>query len=360
MDYWDQTLTGFGVRLSQGGTRSFFLIHGANRHRITIGRYPIISLSDARREAKRLLAEFTLGKTRSVPITFEDAKNRFLEESEQRNRPRTTKDYQRLLDRHFRFDKTSLSEITQHGIMTRIDRLGDTPSEQNHAFVTARVFFRWAARHRYIDRSPLEGLALPAASRPRDRILTDAELGAVYRHARAYPYPYGPIVSLLILTGQRRGEIAALKWNWINREEKSIALPSEATRNGRAHVFPYGATVAKILDRLPEIGDHLFPATRAHVRGQPTTIFNGWSKGKVAFDKALRIEPYTLHDLRRTFSSGLAALAAPIHVTEKLLNHASGTRSGVAGIYDRHSHIDELRDALDRWEDHIHAIPNPR
>ena len=358
-DYWDQHLTGFGVRLSQGGAKSFFLVHGANRQRTTIGRYPIISLSDARHEAKRLLAEFTLGKTRPVSITFQDAQNRFLEDCKQRNKPRTLADYQRLLNRHFRLGKVRLSDVTQQDIMRRIDQLRDTPSEQNHAFVAARVFFRWAARHRYIDRSPLEGLALPAATRPRDRFLTDAELRALYTHSLDYPYPYGPIVSLLALTGQRRGEIAALRWEWINTDEKLITLPADATKKSRTHVFPYGDTVAGIFDSLPEIGDYLFPATRAHVRGKPTTIFNSWPKAKVAFDKGLEIEPYTIHDLRRTLASGLAALGTPIHVTEKLLNHVSGTLSGVSGIYNRHSYIPEMRHALTEWENHIRTIPNP-
>ena len=241
--------------------------------------------------------------------------------------------------------------------MRRINRLNDTPSEQNHAFIAARVFFRWAARNRLIERSPLEDMSLPAASRSRERVLTEAELSEIYRTARVHPYPYGAIISLLLLTGQRRGEIASLKWGWIDAEAQTITLPSTITKNKRAHTFPYGHTAASVLEEIPELGEYIFPATRSHVRGKATTIFNGWPKAKVFFDKELEnVEPYTLHDLRRTFSSTLAALGTPIHVTEKLLNHVSGSLSGVAAIYNRHTYMDEMRQAIHTYENHLISL----
>lgn len=355
--YWDDTTPGFGVRVSQGGAKSFVLVSGANRQRTTIGRYPTIKLSDARTEAKRVIAEHTLGKTRYSAISFEQARDRFLSDCERRNKPRTVQDYTRLLNRHFRFSKTPISEISTQELMRRINRLNDTPSEQNHAFIAARVFFRWAARNRLIERSPLEDMSLPAASRSRERVFTEAELSEVYRTARAHPYPYGAIISLLLLTGQRRGEIASLKWGWIDAEAQTITLPSTITKNKRAHTFPYGHTAASVLEEIPELGEYIFPATRSHVRGKATTIFNGWPKAKVFFDKELEnVEPYTLHDLRRTFSSTLAALGTPIHVTEKLLNHVSGSLSGVAAIYNRHTYMDEMRQAIHTYENHLISL----
>ena len=111
----------------------------------------------------------------------------------------------------------------------------------------------------------------------------------------------------------------------------------------------------QIISNLPEMGEYVFPASR--IRNNTTTTFNGWSKAKSAFDKTLTdVEPWTLHDLRRTFSSSLAALATPIHVTEKLLNHVSGSISGVAAIYNRHSYIDEMREALSTYEDFLSKI----
>ncbi len=352
--YWDIAAKGFNVRASQGGTLTYSVVYGVNRQRVTIGRVGVISLKDAREQAKRILAERTLGKTRPLTITFEEAQNRFLEASKHKNRLGTYQEYKRLLDRHFRLSSVPLADITTEEVMRRIHKLRDTPSEQNHAFVAARAFFRWCVRHRLLDRSPIDGLSLPAPTRPRERVLTDDELGAVYQHALAYPYPYGAIVSLLILTGQRRGEIAALRWDWIDGD--TITLPSTVTKNRRSHTFPLGETASAVIAGIPQIGDHLFPATRSHIRGKPTTIFAGWSKSKPRFDKGLDVEPYTLHDIRRTFASTLARLGTPIHVTEKLLNHATGTISGVAAIYNRHTYLNEMREAVQRYEAHLQSL----
>ena len=216
--YWDTSLKGFGCRTSQGGTRSFVLMYGANRKLTTIGRYPNISLSEARKAAKRILAQHTLGKHRPVTISFEVAQERFLEDCKAKNRPRTVSDYERLLTRHFRLGKVHLEDVTQHEVMRRINKLSGTPSEARHAFVAIRTFLNWAIRTGYLDRNPIQGIAPPAQSRSRERALSDFELGTLYSHARGYPYPYGHIVALLVLTGQRRGEIAALEWEWINQD----------------------------------------------------------------------------------------------------------------------------------------------
>ena len=107
----------------------------------------------------------------------------------------------------------------------------------------------------------------------------------------------------------------------------------------------------EVLKGLPEMCDLLFPA-----RGQDATPFCGWSKAKRRFDQPLETTPYTLHDLRRTFSSNLARLGTPIHVTEKLLNHASGTVSGVAAIYNRYSYLDEMREAVRQHDEFLAQI----
>lgn len=351
--YPDDQLPGFGVRVSQGGAKSFVLVYGPRRERVTIGRYPVISLAEARTEARRRLAEITLGKARPKTISFEDARDKFLAACETKNRARTVNDYRRLL-KHFPFGRTQLAQVSRRDLSDRLERLRTTPSEANHALVAVKVFFRWAERQGYLETNPSGALRTKQVFASRERALTDAELGAVYQLACSEPYPYGPIVALLTLTGQRRGEIAALRWSWIERRAKTITFPAEITKNRRAHVLPFGDVIAAILDGLPEMDDLLFPASRTHVRGKLTGVFNGWPKAKVAFDKKLEgVAPYTLHDLRRTFSSQLAALGTPIHVTEKLLNHVSGSLSGVAGVYNRYSYAAEMRAAMEAYEAHV-------
>ncbi|MGB0747111.1 MAG: tyrosine-type recombinase/integrase [Magnetospiraceae bacterium] len=346
--YVDKSLPGFGVRVSQGGTKTYTLTYGANRQRVSIGKCDVISLAEARASARQLLAEHTLGKTRPTSINFQDAVDRYIAECEQKNKPTTVREYKRVLNRHFRLGRVQLRDVKKQDLTNRIDKLRKTPAEQNYAFVVARAFFRWAVRHGYLDRSPLENLRMPARTQSRSRVLSDDELAAVFKHALETPYPFGPIVALLILTGQRRGEIVALRWEWIDREHKIITLPATLTKNRREHAFPYGEKTAEILDGIPEQGDLLFPARTTQVRGKPSTYFNGWSSAKKAFDEGLEnVAPYTLHDLRRTFSSKLAGMGTQIHVTEKLLNHVSGTVSGVAAVYNRHSYMEEMRDAVE-------------
>ncbi len=183
-------------------------------------------------------------------------------------------------------------------------------------------------------------------SKARSRTLSDKELRIVWKRAEEYGYPYGRIVQFLILTGQRRGEIAGLQWKWINDDK--IVFPQGFTKNKREHRVPIGPLTKRILDELPQLSENVFPA-----RTSTGTTFSGWSKSKRHFDKPLDMSPYTLHDLRRTYSSNLAKLGVPIHVTEKLLNHVSGSISGIAAVYNWHTYTEEMREAVEVYEAHI-------
>jgi integrase len=351
--YWDASQSGFGVRVSQGGTKTFIVVYGAQRQRFSIGRYPIISLKQARDKAKELQAGLTLGLIEKRPSTsYQSALALFLEASRSKNRERTVADYQRLLTRHFPFGRRTLSEITRADILARLSILKGLPSEQRHALVAIRVFFNWALREELVDANPIASLQAPTRQTARERVLRPEELIEAYQTARAFPYPFGHIVQLLILTGQRRGEIAALRWSWINRADRLITWPADFTKNRRSHTLPYGNIAAALIESLPERGDYVFPG-----RTEQAAHFNGWGKCKAQFDNSLSgVEPFVLHDLRRTFSSTMAELGTPIHVTEKLLNHVSGTISGVAAIYNRHSYLSEMRSALTDYEAHLSSL----
>lgn len=353
--YFDDLLPGFGIRVSQGGTKSFVVMHGPRRSLKTIGRFPDLGLSDARREAKRVQSEVSSKSGRlpmeREPLKFELAKEQFLKASAQRNKPRTTSDYNRLLNRHFKFKK-HVHEISRADVMAVIAKLGATPSEQSHAFVAIRTLMNWCTKQGIIDASPVPAMSARNAS--RSHILSPQALTEVLSKTENHLYPFGPIVRLLVLTGQRRGEIASLKWDWIDDKSRTITLPASLTKNGRIHTFPYGDLVQETLETVPHLDEYLFPS-----RSSKGTIFNGWGKAKERFDRELdNVAPYTLHDLRRTFASTLAGLGTPIHVTEKLLNHVSGTVSGVAAIYNRHAYIDEMRTAIAEYDAHLVKLRN--
>jgi integrase len=348
--YYDDSLPSFGCRVSQGGTKSFFLQLGRDRQFITIGRYhpDILPLAKARNEAKRLLAERTLGKFRPQSMQWDAAVDLFLSICEQKNKARTTKDYRRLLKRHFPFKTTRLPDITPQHINRRIDRLAKTTSEQNHALVAVKVFLRWCQRRHYIQHSPCEGMQ--TIKRPsRTRILSDPELAAIYRTAAELGTPFALIVQLCLLTGQRRTEVAWLRHSYI--ADDLLTLPDSLTKNRRVHVMPLGPIASKLIKSIPDADDLLFPAQRGD------GVFGGWGKQKTAFDKALKdrdhkLQPWVLHDLRRTFRTKLGRLGVAPHVAERLVNHISA-QSEMEKIYDQYKYLPEMRQAIELWEGHL-------
>lgn len=351
--YFDEALPGFGMRVSQGGSKSFILVFGQKRKLRTLGRYPDLALADARKKAKQvqgeLLATPETDEKALQSVSFLEARDRFLADSRKRTKASTFTEYQRLLERHFEFSKP-LQLLSRQDVMGAISVLSSKPSIEQHAFVAIRTMLNWCVRHGLLDTSPVPSLRFSPQS--RSRILSDEELKVVWRRADEVGYPYGVLIKLLILTGQRRGEIVGLRRSWISKD--TITFPVGFCKNKREHVIPLGAMARSIVDGIPSDGELLFPA-----RGRTDTTFSGWSKAKAQFDEPLGIAPYTLHDLRRTYSSLMAALGTPIHVTEKLLNHVSGTLSGVAGVYNRYSYATEMRSAIEAYETRFLALISP-
>jgi len=251
--YFDDTMPSFGIRVSQGGTRTFIVMYGPERIRKSIGRYSIISLAEARTEAKRILAEHTLGRTRPKTVRFDAALAEYFEDLKQRieqgqNKPRTLRCYKRLINRYFNFGRRQLTEITHEDITRKLPK---APAERNHALVAIKIFLSWAQKppRRYIPHNPCEGMT--STKRPaRKRTLNDTELAAVLRTALENTDAYSRIVALLILTGQRRGEIAALEWPWISTQ-RTVTLPSWLTKNKTEHTFPYGDMAAAVIEQIP-------------------------------------------------------------------------------------------------------------
>lgn len=337
--YWDGKLPSFGVRVSQGGSKTFIL----NRHNtfITIGRYGIITLAKAREEARHMLAEFTLGKVRPQSITYPRAVEAFVEDKKKTRRLSTALGYEWLLNR-FPY-RGQLGDITTDDL-SRTLRGIKSPSTREHTLIAARIFFNWALKHRYVERNPTAPLTAQV-SKPRKRILSDEELKAVWNAAQPSSY-YGAIVRLLILTGQRRGEIAALKPEYLRGD--LCELPPSLTKNNRSHTFPLGAKTMELLSAFKGESGFLFPA-----RGSKLTSFCGWSKSKGALDKSSGVTNWCLHDLRRTYRSTIAKLGIPAHIGERLLNHIAAVTTDVQQVYDTYSYLPEMREAVEKYETHL-------
>ena len=335
--YFDTRLTSFGIRVGKT-KKTWLVVKGKNRNKVSLGHYPMMSLAEARKRALVALASPEEVASRSKPVKFPEALETYLEKQAASLRPLSLYQINRTLRRHFHWQK-SLREIRHNDVVLALDAI-KASSERAHALKDIRAFFNWCIP-RHLDVSPCVGIKKPP-QKARERVLDDSELRAVWRRAEEIGYPYGSIVQLLILTGQRCGETAALRWDWIKND--TITIPAPFAKNAHATTIPIGSKARSILNSVPRIGPLLFPA-----RGHAEKPFQGFGVSKIALDKC-GVENFTHHDLRRTFATNLAALGTPIHVTEKLLNHISGTVSGIAAIYNRHAYMDEMRTAVAAWE----------
>jgi integrase len=247
-----------------------------------------------------------------------------------------------------------------------------------------RAAFAWATKRGLVQINPFADLPVPKAVAKRERVLSDDEIREIWHAAADSGAPYGSIVRLLLLTGQRRGEVGGMNWAEISEDLSTWTMPGERTKNGVPHVVPLSGPARDLLrGLLPKDAADAKPAMmgrRANgalvLPGLLGTPFAGWSKAKAALDKAIvdarakaaavvgtspaSLEPWSIHDLRRTVATGLQRLGVRLEVTEAILNHISGSRAGVAGVYQRHDWAAEKRAALDAWAASVAAIAEGR
>ena len=235
-----------------------------------------------------------------------------------------------------------------------------------------RAAFAWAVKRGAVRVNPFADLPVAKSIAKRERVLSDAEIAEIWRAAGDAASPYGTIVRLLILTGQRRGEVAGMTWGELSDDLATWTLPGERTKNGARTPFPSARQardlLRALLSRRCERGQACLRERRARrlvLPGAVGTPFAGWSKAKRALDKAIMdarakaaaaagerpapLVPWSVHDLRRTVATGLQRLGVRLEVTEAVLNHISGSRGGIAGVYQRHDWAAEKRAALDAW-----------
>jgi integrase len=227
----------------------------------------------------------------------------------------------------------------------------DRPVMANRAHAHARRFFSWLCEQDVIAASPCTGVKPPAKEHARERVLTDDEIRRLWLACESVGGRTGTCVKLLLLTGQRLGEVSGLRRSEIVGDTWS--LPPDRVKNKRRHDVPLSAQVLAIIDAVPVLtGDEDFVFTSGDSRR-----LGNMSHAKAAIDAHMQPSaPWVLHDLRRTVASGMAKLGTRLPVIEKCLNHSSGSFRGIAGVYQRHDFAAEKRDALQRWADHIDAI----
>jgi integrase len=364
--YWDAGCPGFGVKVTPKGRKVFIVLYrtsgaGSRLRKYTIGPYGRLTLHQARVAAQRVFAakldgrdpaaEKREAKRRVVADRVEDLLETFIAQRLSQNR--SAGEISRLLRREMGKTWTgrSIHEISKRDVVevvSAIEQRG-APVAANKTLKSIKTFFRWCVGRAVLDQSPAEGVPFPRKEVTRDRVLSDEELAQVLRAARKIGGPYGGIVELLALTGQRRQEVACLRWEELDLVQRIWTLPKSRTKNAKAHVVHLSHHSLIVLKDTERRAGFVFSFDGA----KP---FNVFSRAKYRLDQLSGVTGWRFHDLRRTCVSGMARLGVAPHVADKILNHQSGTISGVAAVYQRHQFLAERKEALERWGSHVAHI----
>jgi integrase len=409
---FDDAQRGLAVRVTASGGRTYlcqYTLHG-HKWRVPLGACSALALSKAREAAAAIMGDVAKGRNPAA-----DRKAAAAAERARRTRNRLTlrvliDDWNRhhLTGRrpsyaveavralHYAFADhldDAAEDLDRVAVVRALDGLtrqrkrrdGHGAHKSKGAAMTGRTAaygraaFAWAVKRGALHANPFADLPVAKGIAKRERVLSDAEIADIWRAAGEAAAPYGTIIRLLILTGQRRGEVAGMAWGEISEDLATWTLPGARTKNGVAHTVPLSTPARDLLKAmLPTeakeakraLDDRRINGALAFP-GAVGTPFAGWSKAKRALDRAIMdarakaaapadtsspsLVSWNVHDLRRTVATGLQRLGVRLEVTEAVLNHISGTRSGIAGVYQRHDWAAEKRNALDAWAAHVVA-----
>lgn len=382
---WDDRLPGFGCKVTPTGSRVFVYQYrlggrGSPVRRYTIGKHGVLTTDQARRHAKMLALKVSQGTDPqrvkvetariAVDLAFKPYVERFHDDYLRKEWPSSHQEAHSLLKRYAVpvLGRKPLPDISRKDITSVLAGVKEKVATPRLLFAILRKMMRWAVNQGDIDRSPMEGMDGPAGAPSRDRVLDDGELTLVWKASEELGYPFGPLVRMLLLTGARREEIAALEWSELDQGSRVWALPPGRSKNGVAARQPLSGLAVAELDFLAKRHGKQegWPRAGFVFSTTGTSAVSGYSKAKARLDKAIATlarkqdnEPppaWRLHDLRRTLATGLQRLGVRFEVTEAVLNHVSGAKSGVAGVYQRHDWAQEKATAVQAWSDHISAL----
>jgi integrase len=338
----DTLLPGFMIRVSKNGGKVWYIVtrvHGRQR-RIKIGTYPILSLIEAREKARGILRNKQLGRLIESDGTLSTKRKPSLPEivpqfielyAKQRNRE--WKESRALLGKFSVLGNRPIDEIKRPEVVAVLDSImaKGTPYRANRALAAIKKLFCWCVDRGVLDFNPLAGLKPPAKETARDRVLTDKELAACWHEADIEDFPFGPFLKLLILTGQRRGEVSGMQWPEIDFERALWTIPARRAKNARQHTVPLAPLAIEILKSIPRFlkSDLVFTTN-----GKREISGFGWLKRRL--DRAICSDDWRVHDIRRTVATNMAIMGIAPHVIEAVLNHKTGTQSGSHAPFEAH------------------------
>ncbi len=385
---WDTEIKGFGVRIAASGVRTYVLRYrmagrDVPQRMLTIGRHGSPwTAEQARKRAVELLAQVRLGvdhvgvRADALAAAAADLDARadrmfavvvdtWMRNHVQRDKLRSANDIKGVVERDLKpaFAGKTVDEITKADVTAMLDAVGlRSHAAANKCHKWLRATYNWLIEKGHIERSPLERMGPPHKEAERTRVLPLGEIIVLWVALDDITEPFRRFYRLLILLGQRLRETAGVPWDEIDLETDEWLLPSKRTKNANDHLVPLSSQAAELLEAVqPKAASRRGPVFTTN----GVVSISGFSKAKAAIDAAIAnliasddraralvgdaIKPWVVHDVRRSLATGCQAMGVALAHTEAILNHVSGKRAGVVGIYHVHDYYDEKADALDKW-----------
>lgn len=385
---WDDRVRGFGLKITPRGSKTYLYQYrmggrSSKVRRYTIGKHGSFTPDHARKIAEQLAAKVAQGedpqgtkmqvREESRSLAFAPYCQRFYDEYLLHNWKSRHIEGLRMLERHAipKLRDKPLPQITKRDISDVLRPLKFTPAAEKNNFATLRKLFNWAVNEGDLEVSPMAGMKAPAGSPSRERVLTDEELKLVWDASYKLEYPNGPYVRSLVLTGQRLREVSKLAWSELSRDGQMWALKGVRTKNGKPHTIPLSSLMVAELDDIA-VERHDKKKGEWPKQGpvfttdgtKPINSFSKLKKGISTFmdeinrkrEDPLVMDHWVVHDLRRTLTTGMQRLDVRFEVTEAIINHVGASKSGVAGVYQRHDWKNEKAAALEAWSAHVAAV----
>jgi integrase len=366
--YIDQGAPGLELRVSTDGRKAWSIRYrakGSERKRETFGTYPAVSLAEARQRAREIGSAAAKGIDLPAAETHERE-----EERKAAGRPQTVGDLldeyvehycksnqrqwlltERMLANHVRpaIGKKLLGELRRADIVELLDGLQNEKgfkAQVNRVRAQVVAAFNWAIEREYLDTNPAAAIRRRKIEAPRDRVLSDDELRAIWQAADGLADPSRSLVKAWILTGQRRDELRCMTWREVDPNRAVWTLPARRNKGKRDHEIPLAPAMLALIEALPRRSHYVFTI-------DGTRPYSGQEYLKAILDSKSGVKGWTFHDFRRTASTGMAALHVPQDTIDRVLNHAKGT---LAGTYNRHQYLDQKRKALEAWAERVAFI----